>query len=678
MWSKTRFEALNNKCKRYPQAKAVYDKFRSDMEETVSKPADIPLLGGGWSHNYTCPDDGDRLTLIDRHHHRCPTCGQVWSGKPWDDVAVANEHWNYARACRNAAIVYGMDGNAEWAEWAKSVLMFYADHYEQYELHDRHGGADYTAGKVMCQNLSEASWLCLLAQGCHILKEHGALSAEEVEHVAGKLFYPAIDVIRNNPAGISNWQTYHNAAKALTAAALNDRTLIEEAVYEPANGFYFQMAHSLGEDGFWYEGAWGYHFYTLEAQTLIVLAAESFGLGLYKEPRFQAMFRAPLECMQPDGTLPPIHDSGVVNLQNYAHLYEFAMKYFGLGGEVLADSGRDSLYSLLFGYEEGMVAESTGSPQASVAGRDSTFVNLKKAGMLFLKQQAERPELRSVAAVDYGEHGGFHGHRDKLSLIYYAGGRPWLTDAGMLPYGNPIHFEFFKQTVAHNTVAIGGRSQQEAEGSLQLMRTWPDGTLEAILESVEAYFGARMRRKIVITEDVLLDVFHVQCDEEQTVDWIIHTQGVPCSSEEVEASAEHKLSWRHLASSEASLGTEDGYSYLKQLRAAAPNGKQWQACWQWNAKDASGDRLQLVGLDAAEGEELFLAESIAMPSIGGKRSTFVRRRTGVKETVFAALFHATRGKQADVELSVEYDAMSKDVIVRIGGRQPVRLSARFE
>lgn len=674
MWTQSWLEAIRDKCKRYPQARAAYDRFRSDQERLVSQRVAIPLLEGGWSHDYNCPNDGDRLILIDRHHHRCPTCNEVWSGKPWDDVAVANEHWNYARTCRNASVVSAIEGNGQWAEWSKQVLMSYADHYEGFELHDRYGGASKTSGKVMCQTLSEASWLCLLAQAYHILKEQGVLSPEECRHIADKLLYPAIEVINNNPAGISNWQTYHNAAKALTAAAVGDRDLMDQVLHDPENGFYFQMENSLGEDGFWYEGAWGYHFYTLEAQTLIVLAAQSFNLRLYEEPRFQSMYRAPLECMQPDGTLSAIHDSGVVPIQKYFHLYEFAAKYIGIGSEVLEGAARDSLYSFLFGFEEEPEGSAYLQPLA-MDEPDSRFVHLKKAGMLFLKRDAGAPDQGQVAMVDYGEHGGWHGHQDKLNLLFYAGGHPWLEDAGMLPYGNPIHFEYFKQTVAHNTVAVGGRSQAEAEGSIELMQRRPDGTLEAVMDAGEAYPGARLRRKIVLTGDVLLDAFQIRCDEEQTVDWIIHTQGKPFLPDGSDADEAARLSWRE--AEEGSLGSEDGFSYLQKLQAASPEGKQWRADWQWNKQDAAGDRLQLIALDVQEGEQVFMAETMAMPSVG-KRSTLIRRRTGVKETVFVSLFRATKGDESAIPVKAEYGAQTGQVVVHIGGKEPVVLSASFE
>ncbi|MBE1443417.1 heparinase II/III family protein [Paenibacillus sp. OAS669] len=669
MWSKGYFEQIREKCKRYPEVQRIYEQFRRQPEEMLAQPFDIPLLGGGWSHDYNCPADGDRLILIDRHHHRCPTCGSVWSGSPWDEVATANEHWNYSKTCRNAAVLFGIDGDIRWADWAKRVLLFYADNYQQYPLHDRHGGASHTSGKVMCQTLSEASWLCLLAQGFHILKLQDVFTLDEINHITRGLLLPALDVIANNPAGISNWQTYHNASKALVAAALNRREMMQQVLDDPSNGFYFQMANSLGEDGFWYEGAWGYHFYTLEAQTLIVLAAESFDLHLYQDPRFQSMYRAPLECMFPDGTLPPIHDSAEVNIRKYAHLFEFAARYIGIGHEVVRRSGdRDSLYSLLFGFEEE-------TPSQPVSGHSSTtihhdgFVHLKKAGMLFLKQQGDSLKKGRLAMIDYGEHGGWHGHQDKLNLLYFAGGHPWLTDAGMLPYGNPIHFDYFKQTAAHNTVVVGGRSQAEAEGCIRAMRTHDDGVMEAVMEVSGAYPDTVLKRKIMMKDDILLDVFRVQCKEEKDIDWIIHTQGLPV----IDQDALMDLRWKETAGDV--LGSEDGYQYFSNPRTGCWDESQWTMKWKWN-NESPDERLSLIALGAQQGEELYLAESIAMPSVG-RRSTLIRRRKLVKDTVFVAVFHAS-GDGGEPSAFAEYDEGSDQVVVHMPGRLPVTLSTRID
>lgn len=665
LWTPSFFNEIREKCHRYEWADNALRQLVRQTETFVETEPEFPLTGGGWSHNYNCPNDGARLTLIDMHHHKCPACGSVWSGTPWDEVAVSHVHGRNSMNCRNAAVLLGITGDAKWAERAKQVLLFYAEHYDQYPLHDRHGGAGVSSGKVQCQTLSEASWLAPLAQAYAILKQQGILSPREQSIIAEKLLLAALAVIGRNPMGISNWQSYHNAARALVAAAIGDRALMEQAVYDPENGFMFQMENSLGEDGFWYEGAWGYHFYALEAQVMIALAALSFDLHLYENRRFQAMFQAPLNCMFPDGTLPAVHDSAEVQVGRYAHLFEFSAAFFGIGEKIVQESERTSLYSLLFGASKDTLE--TGEP-----ARAHEFVQLKRSGMVFLRWGAESRDRQQIAMIDYGEHGGWHGHQDKLNLLYYAKGHPWLNDAGMLPYGNPMHERFFKQTVAHNTVAVGRRSQAPAEGALRLARTDGSDRMEAVASVEGTYPGVSMRRKIVMTDSLLFDVFYVRCEREQDVDWIVHTEGIPL--------LEQERQWTATARQDGCLGLEDGYSFLKEIKKLETNQALTTTVeWQWDREGHASDRFMLYAIHGHPGEEMYMAESLAMPNIK-RRSTFIRRRRGVKETVFVALFRPYRQTEAPIQLHFEPERSGgpREVIVEYEGGGTVRFSTDIE
>ncbi|MDB5085687.1 MAG: Heparinase family protein, partial [Bacilli bacterium] len=259
------FQGLQVKIRTHAYAQKSLEQLQLRVQQLADRPFDIPLTGGGWSHAYNCPDDGAYLQLIDRHHHKCPICSKVWSGSPWDDTAIANEHWNYSMRCKEAAIVYGITHDDRLLSWCKQILLFYAEHYHSYPFHDKKGGTGNTGGKVQCQTLSEASWIIPLAESCYIFRQLGVLTDEELMRLKDNLFLPVVEVIKENPAGKSNWQTYHNAAKIWIGAATEVQPLIEEAIQDPDNGFLFQMENSLGNDGFWYEGAWGYHFYTLTA-----------------------------------------------------------------------------------------------------------------------------------------------------------------------------------------------------------------------------------------------------------------------------------------------------------------------------------------------------------------------------------------------------------------------------
>ncbi|MDR6551862.1 heparinase II/III family protein [Paenibacillus qinlingensis] len=638
LFSPAFFKQIQEKCYEVSWAQQALDKLEQQAEKRWESLIDIPLLGGGWSHDYNCPGEGAKLVRIDRHHHRCPSCGNIWSGSPWDEVAIRNEHIDYSVGSWQMAVLYGLTGSERAAVWTKQVLLFYAEHYEQYVLHDRIGGTSKDAAKVMCQTLSESSWVLPLVQAYCILKQHGVVNLSEQQRIEQNWLLKIVPLLDGNQLGISNWQSYHNAARAWIAAATDRQDLLEKAVYDTKHGFLFQMENSLSDDGFWYEGAWGYHFYTLGAQVDLVLAAHYMNVPLYKNERFQSMFRAPLQCMLPDGTLPPVHDSDVIDVKKLSHLFEFSSAFFGEGYEVAAVSERDSLMSLLYGppHLDG---------EAQTSSRETAFTELKKAGMILMKQTASA----QVAMVDFGKHGGYHGHRDKLSLLYYTGGHAWLNDAGMLPYGNAMHERFFKQTIAHNTVTIGGCSQAEAEGTIVKAEQDEKGWIYLETETSEAYPGTVLRRHCVLTDKLLVDVFDVYCDEPQDVDWIIHTQGSPVLAAGRETPVEPIL-----------LGEQDGYDCLKQTIQWSPELTEvWHRTWSWDQAEHNGDHFDVYGLmPSTEGtsEEIYLAESPAMPSMG-KRSTIIRRRLQVKNTRFIAIFRACT--EGDKPLQVEVvDAMS--------------------
>jgi hypothetical protein len=86
-----------------------------------------------------------------------------------------------------------------------------------------------------------------------------------------------------------------------------------------------------------------------------------------------------------------------------------------------------------------------------------------EAGITFL-----RSELLSCR-VDHGPHGYLstqaHGHADALSFELSIGGRPVLIDPGTFCYqGEPAWRRYFRSTLAHNTLEIGGADQAAQAG----------------------------------------------------------------------------------------------------------------------------------------------------------------------------------------------------------------------
>jgi len=98
-----------------------------------------------------------------------------------------------------------------------------------------------------------------------LIADSAALTAQQRTHIEQDLLRAAMAVIARNPAGQSNWQSWHNAGTGAAAFAMDDPVGISESMRSATDGFSYQMQTSVSADGFWYEGSWGYHFYALDA-----------------------------------------------------------------------------------------------------------------------------------------------------------------------------------------------------------------------------------------------------------------------------------------------------------------------------------------------------------------------------------------------------------------------------
>jgi len=90
------------------------------------------------------------------------------------------------------------------------------------------------------------------------------------------------------------------------------------------------------------------------------------------------------------------------------------------------------------------------------------------AGMVLLRDQDGRPDELWCRA-DHGPHGylsiAAHAHADALAVEVRVGGVDLLADPGTYCYGaDPVWRAYFRSTVAHNTLEVGGVDQSVAAG----------------------------------------------------------------------------------------------------------------------------------------------------------------------------------------------------------------------
>ena len=493
-WARTRFESL-----------------KSQANGWLKTEVTLPPRGGQWFHYYSCPRHGARLRTEGPTRHVCPIDGEVLSGYPYDDVVLMGEHGRLASAVRTLGIVYQLTGEPRYAGKAREILLAYAAKYESYPLHNIKGEPKIGGGKVGPQTLDEATWLITIVEGADCIWD--TLTTEEQKSVERHLLRPATDIIRQHKMAIHNIQCWKNSAVGLTGLLIGDMKLVDEALNGPS-GYFQQMAKGVLGDGAWFEGAWGYHFYTISAVAHLTEGALHSGIDLYGA-EFKRMFDAPIALAMPNLELPAFNDSHQISVPVQAGLYEIAYARYKDDRYrlVLTRSRRDSDAALLAGRDAG----------ASMTEWIPASRNFPASGVAVLA--AGKGSNATWLCLDYGPHGGGHGHPDKLGFVLYGAGRVIAPDPGTANYGVPIQAGWYRTTIAHNTLTVDGQSQKPAEGKCDAFVA--TGGFSAVSATAgKIYSDVSFRRTIaLIGENVVVFIDQVRSTNEHTFDLAYHNVG---------------------------------------------------------------------------------------------------------------------------------------------------------
>ena len=202
---------------------------------------------------------------------------------------------------------------------------------------------------------------------------------------------------------------------------------------------------------------------------------------------------------------------------------------------VMVNSSPRQLISTEAVYFPTRVYDTLPEPQA-VSYPSTVFGNL---GYAILRDASK------FALLDYGRHGGVHGHLDKLNLLLFSG-----DELGGEPrfhrYEDPLHAEWTRQTVAHNTMAVDGRGQQPGTGRL-LMFDATEGRQIMRAEVADLYPGTLLDRTVVVLPDAVADIYHARAARRLVCDRTLRFEG--------------KL--RGMGTAGQPLGLRDGYQHLK-------------------------------------------------------------------------------------------------------------------
>ncbi len=513
---------------------------------------DIPDRRGGWWHEYVCPTHGTQLLPARAGLFPCPH-GCALTGEPYAGAWAVLAHQAAARSLRGLAVVARgglgdpaadpsttgrpaareeLAARAAAADAAVAGLCRYAELYRRLATEIRADARPWMlAGKLFQQALTEAIWGTSIALAVQTLA--GAVPVERLRPLAELLCTlrsgarDARQVLLERDDFANNYTAWLNAAGAATSRALArlgepDET---DAWVTGPHGVTEHLARAVHPDGWEWEGSTYYHVFVLRAY-LLALRGRPDLVTDELAARLAGMVDV-VAALATDrgGVVPALHDTPYGGSGWDEELYELCLLAADLPGAgdlgFLAEPLAERLPAGIVAWRR---AEARGwfGPAApdcpatpDCPGTPSRILPNVRGNRLFADAgYAVLAGDGYRAVLDYGPHGGSHGHLDKLALyLYGAAGARWQPAYGVPPYAHPWRRGYYRATTAHPTLTVDDAEQAEADGRLLY---WRSGTRWAELgASAEVYPGVRFDRHLRAEAGWLLDVVRVAADRER-------------------------------------------------------------------------------------------------------------------------------------------------------------------
>ena len=607
-----------------------FAQIKGGAEAWLAKPLAIPSQGAEGALVYVCSVDSSALIYDpDKpHEHICPKCGRAYRGGTYDRVWRAFTHARIAVAARDLALTYALTHDELYARAAANILLAYADRYASFPVVNlskvgREMWDDWRSGLSMAAayDLIHDSGLLNRAQQLHIERDLLLETARLMQIAHGMMMADRVG------GGISNFQAGVAAGVGALALFLRDRELADFAINGPV-GFNRLAAEGVLDSGLWWEGSFGYHSGVAHVFLFLAEAAWHSGLNLYTNERFRRMMRAPLLAALPDNTLPATNDGLNLSTKVEDRFRRLAEVYYARSGDAAVEP------LLIPGHITGFDTE--GDPFDLALWLTPDWPESQPARPQSVNMAPNFAILRTDPDVediylllDYGPHGGTHGHPDRLSIILYANGRLQAPDFGHgCDYRLPEWREWYQQTLSHNTVVVDGQSQHTG-ARLNLFYTSPRAKIadaspvtDRWSDDVPFQVSGRMRRTVaLLDESFLVDIFRVQ--QGQVYDWVYHNFGTfETDSERTEP--------------EARLGDVNGYQHISNARRRKIAAESWSGSW---LSEGQGLKLTLVG---AGDMEIITGDGLG-PQIDETMPLLIARSTR-RDTIFKAVLEPFRGE----------------------------------
>ncbi|MFQ5809223.1 MAG: heparinase II/III family protein, partial [Armatimonadota bacterium] len=438
---------------------------------------------------------------------------------------------------------YQLTDDERYAEKAREIVVGYARLYpNDYQEHKGVHRSD--TSKVMAQRLSEAMWLLPLIQSYDLIYNARCMTHPDRQLIESDLIRHAISFINKKRTGaeivaardrkdpnwrtadpepsdraVGNWMNFYNAAYIQAGIVLGDQNWIDIGIADTKS----MIVRGIGDDGLWKEGTIGYQLFARHALVACMepLARRGCDLYGYAGCRVKNLWDSPLKFAYPDGTAPGINDSGRAPVAgswqamayDYAHLRYQDPNY----GKLVNEAPRQIFQS------EGCyfpTAIYSALPESEIRALGSVIFDT--LGYAIFRGVENGNE--TFLLMDYGTHGGGHGHPDKLNLILFADGDELAGEPKGYRYEDRRHRDWTRPSIAHWTLSVDMHEQAPTTGKLlafydagrvKVMRGVSDG----------AYAGVGLDRTLVQMPGYIADIYRAWSNAEHTYDYPLCFRG---------------------------------------------------------------------------------------------------------------------------------------------------------
>jgi hypothetical protein len=503
---------------------------------------------------------------------------------------------------QTAGVLYAMTGESRYADFVRDMLMRYAELYPRLPLHPA-ANSQEAGGRLFWQTLNETVWLLHAAQAYDCV--HDRITPADRRTIEGALLRPMArfftDTHESSFNRIHNHGTWMVGAVGMLGFALRDRELVEQSLYgtrkDSTAGFMRQVRMLFSPDGYYTEGP----YYTRYAVMPFFLFARAIDNNLpelkifaFRDSILHKVLHAALQQTTPAGTFIPMNDAlKEMSIAAKEIVAMVAIGYDRCGGDrellsLAASQGRVMLSGSGLRVARDLAAGPAPAYRfRSIELRDGPDGTGGGVGLLRSSDGGEK----TLLVMKYASQGMGHGHFDRLGLLYYDQGREVLQDYGAVRFINvetkdggrylPENSSWAKQTIAHNTVTVDGRShfdgtlaRAEKHSGQRRFFDITDSTCQSVSALAENVApGVRMQRTVLLVRDarfsapVVIDVFRITSDESHRYDLPFYYHGHLVNTT-LATSA-------HTRTREAA-GGEQGYQHLwVEATTTARDAVQW-------------------------------------------------------------------------------------------------------